>query len=199
MENEDRSETILTEEDSASLEKDSPESQILALQEELKEYKDKYLRLLAEQENTRKRLMKEKNEAIRFSIENVIAEFLPTIDSFENALKFAQDMSPELKSWAAGFQMFLSQFKETLHNHGIVAFHSEGNMFDPHYHEAVETLETNDHPEGTILKEFSKGYKSNQRTIRPARVQVVKRIPTETSQEEQSDGSKELYNETKRS
>ena len=169
-------ETISDEEISSS-----DESKLLLLQEELKEYKDKYLRLLAEQENTRKRLQKDKTESIRFSIENVICDFIPIIDGFEAALKFADGMSPEIKSWAAGFQMFLSQFKEILHNNGIVAFHSEGNLFDPHHHEAVETVESNDFPEGTILKEFSKGYKSNTRTIRPARVQVIKRMEPEMS------------------
>ncbi len=146
------------------------------------DYKDKYLRLLAEQENLRKRLVKEKHEAIQIAIENMIAEFLPTIDSFENALRHTENLSSDIQSWAAGFQMFLSQFKETLHNHGIVSFHSEGNQFDPHYHEAIETIETNDYPEGIILKEFSKGYKSHSRTIRPARVQVVKRLPHEDLQ-----------------
>ncbi len=155
-------------------EENSPKSP--SLEEELAEYKDKYLRLLAELENTRKRLMKEKTEATRFAAENVISEFLPTIDSFENALKYAEGMSSEIKSWAAGFQMFLAQFKETLHNHGIVAFHSEGNQFDPHFHEAVETQETKDFPEGMILKEFTKGYKTTSRTIRPARVQVAKKL-----------------------
>ncbi len=169
-ENEECKENILDEENPA--------------EKEAAEYKDKYIRLLAELENTRKRLIKEKNESVRFAVENVIAEFLPTIDSFENALGFADKMSSEVKSWAAGFQMFLTQFKDTLHNHGIVAFHSEGNQFDPHYHEAVETVETNNFAEGTILKEFSKGYKSAVRTIRAARVQVAKKCEADIEDEE---------------
>lgn len=156
-------------------EKKVPEERISALEEELKEYKDKYLRLLAELENTRKRLQKEKNEQSRLAVENTICEFIPVIDNFEKALKFAENVPGEVKSWASGFQMFLTQLKDILHNHGIVAFHSEGNLFDPHLHEAVETEETQDHPEGMILQEFSKGYKSKARTIRAARVKVAKR------------------------
>src|SRR5579859_4387618 len=110
--------------------------------QEEENFKDKYFRLLAETENMRKRVQKEKQEMIRFGIENAIAEFLPTIDNFENALRFADQASGEVKSWAVGFQMILSQFKEVLHNHGIIAFHSEGNSFDPLYHEAVEIVET---------------------------------------------------------
>ncbi|MBU6446943.1 MAG: nucleotide exchange factor GrpE, partial [Verrucomicrobia bacterium] len=105
-------------------------------------WKDKYLRALAEQENMRKRVQKEKHEMVNFGIENAISEFLGAIDNFENALRFAENGSKEVKNWAIGFEMILSQFKEVLHNHGIVSFHSEGNTFDPQYHEAVEIVET---------------------------------------------------------
>ena len=137
-------------------------------------WKDKYLRALAEQENMRKRIQKEKHEMVSFGIENAIAEFLGAIDNFENAMRFAENGSKEVKNWAIGFEMILSQFKEVLHNHGIVSFHSEGNTFDPEFHEAVEIVETTEHPSGTIMHEFTKGYKSSTRTIRPARVKVAK-------------------------
>jgi molecular chaperone GrpE len=156
------------------------------------DFQDKYLRTLAEMENMRKRMQKEKQDMLRFGIENAISEFLPTIDHFEQALKHSENASPEVKSWVMGFQMILSQFKEVLHNHGITAFHSEGNSFDSTYHEAVEIEETDKVPEGTIISEFTKGYKSPLRVIRPARVKVAKAIAknepipskNETTQEE---------------
>ena len=111
---------------------------------------------------------------VRIGIENAIGEFLPAIDNFENALRFAESGAGEVKVWSLGFEMILSQFKEVLHNHGIVAFHSAGNLFDPLFHEAVETEETEEHPDGMILHEFHKGYKSGTRTVRPARVKVAK-------------------------
>ena len=138
------------------------------------DWKDKYLRTLAEMENMRKRMQKERQDMTRFGIENAIGEFLPAIDNFENALRFAESAGGEVKVWALGFEMILTQFKEVLHNHGIVSFHSEGNTFDPLIHEAVETVETEDHPDGMVLQEFSKGYKSATRTVRPARVKVAK-------------------------
>jgi molecular chaperone GrpE len=140
----------------------------------LDDWKDKYIRTLAEMENMRKRMQKEKQEMVRFGVENAISEFLPAIDNFENALRFASSANGEVKSWAMGFEMILSQFKEMLHNHGIVSFHSEGNTFDAEVHEAVEVVETLDHPDGIVLHEFTKGYKSASRTIRPARVKVAK-------------------------
>ncbi|MCI0382674.1 MAG: nucleotide exchange factor GrpE [Chlamydiae bacterium] len=144
------------------------------LEKQLEEYKDKYFRLLAEMENARRRMQKEKQEMNRFAVENVITEILLPIDTLEKALHCTDQMSPETRSWATGFQMILSQFKEIVMNHGIVAFSSVGEKFDPHRHEAVEVVETKDHPEGTILQEFVKGYKSGDRTIRAARVKVAK-------------------------
>jgi len=143
--------------------------------EELKEYKDKYLRLLAEMENTRKRLHKEKQETTRFAIDNVIVEFLGPLENLENALACAEQMSPEVKNWALGFQMIAAQFKEVLENHGVRAFSSKGMLFDPHRHEAVEIEETDAVEEGTILQEFVKGYQCGERIIRPARVKVAKK------------------------
>src|SRR3990167_7141918 len=149
------------------------------------EWKDKYFRAIAEMENMRKRMQKERHEMARFGIENAISEFLPAIDNFENALRFAEGASGEIKSWAMGFEMILSQFKEVLHNHGIVSFHSEGNTFDPEFHDAVEIVETSEYPDGAILHEFAKGYKNAHRTIRPARVKVAKRPqPVEKTQPE---------------
>lgn len=163
-----------------------PEDPMIALQAELNEMKDKYLRLLADQENLRKRLAKEKQEIVGFSIENTISEFLPAIDHFENALKFANNASDEVKKWSVGFQMILSQFRQVLQNNGICPFESVGKMFDPNYHDAVETEESSDVLEGTILEEFTKGYQSALRTIRPARVKVARAPQKDLSSEVES-------------
>ncbi len=147
--------------------------------EEAIDYKDKYLRLLADVENTRKRMQKEKMEMMRFAVENVLAEILSPIDNLENALKFADQMSGEVKNWALGFQMILAQFKEILTQNGITPFASEGQMFDATKHEAVEIEETNLVADGTILKEFVKGYQCGERVIRAARVKVAKKLKIE--------------------
>jgi molecular chaperone GrpE len=142
---------------------------------EAEEYKDKYLRLLAEMENTRKRLQKEKQDMMRFSIDNVIADFLLPMDNLENALKHTQGMSQETLNWARGFEMILEQFKEVLTQNGVSPFSSLGTAFDPHLHEAVEVEETEDGKENIVLQEYIKGYKSGSRIIRPARVKVAKK------------------------
>jgi molecular chaperone GrpE len=137
------------------------------------EYKNKYLRLLAEIENTKKRMQKEKQDMIRFTVENVITELLGPIDNLENALNCTDALTGEMKNWAQGFLMILGQFKEVLSHHNITSFHSLHAHFDPNLHFAVEMEETNDVPEGTILQEYVKGYKSGDHIIRPARVKVA--------------------------
>ena len=146
-----------------------------ALQQELKEVKDKYLLLLAETENVRKRMQKEKRDTTRFAVENVISEFLSPLDNFENALSFAHQTSEETQNWAKGFEMILTQFKDILSQHQVVPFQSEGGAFDPHFHEVIEMEETEKVKEGMIIQEFVKGYKCGDRVLRPARVKVSKK------------------------
>lgn len=147
--------------------------------EELIDYKDKYLRLLADVENTRKRMQKEKIDTMRFAVENLMSEILGPIDNLENALKFADQMTGEVKNWAMGFQMILAQFKEILTQNGVIDFVSEGEMFDAARHEAVEIEETSEFPDGYIIKEFIKGYRCGDRIIRAARVKVAKKLTIE--------------------
>lgn len=158
-----------------------------SLEKSLKECQEKYLRLLADSENARKRMQKERQEHLKYAVENIIVEFLHPLDSFEKALKFAENMSDEVKNWALGFEMILGQFKQVLTANGIVPFESLGKHFDPHLHEAVEVIETEEYSSGTVVHEFLKGYRMGDRTIRPARVKVAKapHTPLQDLSEEQ--------------
>lgn len=145
------------------------------LKKEATENKDKYLRSIAESENLRKRLHKERHDMTQFALQNVIVDFLNPIDHMENALSFTDGMSDDVKNWAIGFKMILSQFKEVLNSNDVQPFKSIGTHFDPHIHEAVEMVETNEIPEGTVVEESMKGYKMGDKVIRPARVKVTKK------------------------
>ena len=160
------------------------DAELAQIKSELAECKDKYLRVLAESENARKRLQKEKQEMIQYALQNVITDFLNPIDHMENALKFTQQMSDEVKHWATGFQMILSQFKDVLSLNGVAPFTSEGLPFDPHKHEAIETVVTTDYPPGTVVEESLRGYTMGDKTIRPARVKVSKAASAEKKQSE---------------
>lgn len=151
------------------------------LKNEADEYKEKYVRLLAESENARKRLQKERKEMIQYALQNLVVDFLIPIDHMENALKHAKQMSEEVKHWAIGFEMILTQFKDILTNNGATPFESEGQIFDPHCHEAIEMIETEEHAPGTIVTQTIRGYKMGERIIRPARVTVAKSPVKQTS------------------
>lgn len=144
------------------------------LKEELDMQKEKYIRSLAEMENTRKRMQKERQDMTKFAIDQVITDFLNPLDNFEKALSFVDSMSEETRNWAMGFKMILTQLQDVLTEHGVHPFNSQGEQFNPHFHEAVSVEETTSKPDGFILEEFSRGYKSSERTIRPAKVKVAK-------------------------
>lgn len=150
------------------------QSELDQLKQEAAEYKDKCLRLLAEADNMRKRMQKEKQEMTTYALQQMIAEFLSPIDHMENALKYTEQMSEEVKHWSLGFQMILTQFKDVLASNGVTPFDSLGNKFDPHLHEAVEAEERKDAAPGIVIEEFVRGYKMGDKTIRPARVKVSK-------------------------
>lgn len=160
----------------------SPEEEANKLKQEVTEYKDKYLRALAEIENTRKRLSREKLESQSFAVQNIVSDLLQPIDHFEQALKHAEASTKEIAHWASGFEMILQQLKSVLEDHGATPFDSLGALFDPHLHEAVETEEREDVAEGTVVKEFQKGYTLSGRTIRAARVKVATRPKEEQLQ-----------------
>ncbi len=149
----------------------------------LRDYKDKYLRLLADSENARKRFDRERHEAMKHAVRDVLCEFLKPLDHFEAALKHAENSSSEVANWAVGFEMILAQFHEVLAEHGIAPFESKGTHFDPHIHEAVEMVETTAEPEGTILEEMVRGYKIGDHVLRTARVKVAQ-VPKKENQQE---------------
>lgn len=162
-----------------------PEPEVqCAAEEGENEYKDKYLRLLAELDNTRKRMQKEKQEMTRFTVENVISEILIPIDNMENALKMTENASPDVRNWAQGFVMILNQFREVLSSNGVTSFASEGEQFNPQMHYAIESEPTSEKAEGTILKEYVKGYRSGDRIVRAAQVKVAVAAETSPSPEQ---------------
>jgi len=173
-----------------------PKAPITA-EEQLMEYKDKYLRLLADVDNTRKRMQKERQDATRYAVDSIVVEMLAPIDNLENALQHTQHMSEETRNWAQGFTMILSQFKDVLSNHGITPLTSEGKAFDPQLHYAIETEETSEFEPGTVMKEFVKGYRNGERTVRHSRVKVAVAPGTIKKQEQATSETSQETTETK--
>ncbi|ADI38982.1 protein grpE [Waddlia chondrophila 2032/99] len=148
------------------------------------DYKSKYLHLLADSENARKRLQKDRDEIVQYSLRSLLQDFLSPIDHMENALNYTGQASEEVQNWAKGFQMILAQFKDVLASNNVKSFESVGKPFDPHIHDAVEMKESAEHPPGTVLEETMKGYLIGDKTLRPARV-VVSKVPVEELKEKE--------------
>ena len=134
---------------------------------------DLYLRSQAEMENLRKRAQKEKEEWIKFSNESLIKNLLGVIDNLEKAIEHSQNEN-SLQALREGIELTLKGLQDTLKKSGLEAVKSEGEPFDPCFHEAVSQIEDEDMEAGTILKELQKGYVLNDRLIRPAMVVVSK-------------------------
>jgi molecular chaperone GrpE len=171
------------------------DTELEQLKKESMEYKDKYLRSIAEAENLRKRLHKERQEMTQMALQSILVDFLDPIDHLENALAHTHNVADEVKNWAIGFKMILNQFKEVLASNDVHPFKSVGMPFDPHNHEAIEMIETTEYPPGTVVQESIRGYKMGSKTIRPARVKVAKEPGSTTKPTEREDNEKKPINE----
>ena len=154
--------------------------------ERLKETHERLLRTAAEFDNFKKRAAKEKDDVQRFGSERLHKDFLPVMDNLERALDHAEQHDP--KQVIEGVRLVQKLFESTLAKHGVVGFSAVGKPFDPALHEALMQTES-DQPAGTVISEMAKGYKLNERLVRPAAVVVAKaRTPATSSTPPDSQG-----------
>lgn len=140
------------------------------LKAELKDCKDKMLRIAAEYENYRKRSEKEKEAIYSDAISFAVLGILPVADSLEAALNSLQGQPEESRK---GIELIKSQFTKALEVLDVKAFGEVGDKFDPSIHSAISHIEDDSEKENEIAKVFQKGYKSKNRVIRHAMVQVI--------------------------
>ena len=135
----------------------------------LREQEDKYMRLLAEYDNYRKRSQKEKETAWTTAKSDTAKEFLPVYDNLERALK--QETADE--AYAKGVQMVMTQFKTTLEKLGIQEIPALGETFDPNLHNAVMHIEDENLAENVVAEVFQTGFQTGDKIIRHAMVKVA--------------------------
>ncbi len=140
------------------------------------ELQDKLARTLAEWDNSRKRLAKEKEDAIRFANESLLETLIPVVDNFELGM-MAAATAADAKSIAVGLQMVLGQMQNFLRESGLEPIDAAGKPFDPHRHEAVGHAPSETVAEGTVLSQTRKGYLLKGKLIRPAMVTVSQGKP----------------------
>jgi len=169
-------------EEGSSAEEEKKLSPMEELQEQLKkkdielvEQKSDFLREKADLENFRKRLVKEKADALQFANERLLKELVEIDDNMNRALNTP---NTSLESLKEGVKMIQKQFATFLKNQKVEPVEAIGKPFDPSLHEVMTQLESEEHEENTVIKEYSTGYTLNGRILRSAKV-VISKKPTE--------------------
>ena len=180
--NEEETTSLEPQDKSASDEKAEVIEQLTA---QVAELKDRLLRNQADWDNARKRILKEKEDAVRYAGESLLERLLPVIDNFELGIQAAKSAT-DAKAIAQGFEMALTQLQQVLREAGVEPINAVGHAFDPHRHEALGHQESAEHPEGHVLSQMRKGYKLKDRLLRPASVFVAKTPETQASSKAES-------------
>lgn len=140
---------------------------------ESKKHREAWMRSAADFDNFRKRTRRELEDTRKAGREDLLKDFLPVFDNLERAIGSAEKAT-EIKPVVDGLTMIMKQFIATLQRAGITKVPSVGSPFDPMVHEAIQQVESDEHPPGTIIAEVQPGYMNGDRLVRAAMVVVAK-------------------------
>jgi molecular chaperone GrpE len=158
---------------------------IKELEEENSELKDRYLRKQADFDNFRKRIIREKEESIKYANSNLLTDLVTIIDDFERAIRSSVE-SKDFESFHSGIEMIEKQLVSVLERkYGLTRIVSEGKEFDPQLHEAIGMVESPDYEVQTVVEDYQRGYMLHDRVLRHAKVRVA--IPAPEKSEEVSE------------
>lgn len=154
--------------------KETPEEYIAKLNEELDESKDKYLRAMAEMDNLRKRLARERTDLLKYGAESLLRDMLPVLDSFEKACENADaKKSGGGGQYLQGMHLVQKQLAGVLERHGLKAIQATDQEFDPNIHQAIQKIDSDEVDVEKVQQEYSRGYTYHDRLLRPAMVSVA--------------------------
>ena len=157
-------------------EEEAKEAEAKKAEEEAKKAEEaeseRYMRLMAEFQNFKRRVAREKSDIHAYANEKIVGELLPVLDNFERALDAE---GGDLEAYAKGMQLIFEQLKTALENAGLEEIKAMDETFDPNVHNAVMTDNLEDKEDGTITKVLQKGYKLKDKVIRPSMVAVNKK------------------------
>jgi len=157
------------------------------LQAELEKYRDIAMRTRADFENYRKRSIREKEEALRYANLSLLEDLIPVVDNFELGLSAAQETA-DTATILEGMSMVHKMFMDFFASYGITPIHSEGQPFNPNYHEAISQEHSATVEEGIVLRQARKGYQMGERLLRAANVVVSQGSPPQKESAETLDG-----------
>ncbi len=146
------------------------------LRAEMDRLRELYLRKLAEFDNFRKRVEREKEEMSRVAAEDLVRDLVPVLDTFDRAL--GHEGETDVEAFRQGLELIARQLWDVLARRGLQEIDPEGQQFDPEYHEAVQRVEDSNHPAGTVVSVLAKGYTLGGRLVRPAMVAVAVDSPS---------------------
>ncbi len=165
------------------------ESQHQALLNEVSATKDRLLRLQAEFDNAKKRLDKDRIEFIKFANEGLLVELLGILDDLERSVEAAAQKHEDYEAFLKGVEMILAHIYDLLKRNRVEPIEAKAKKFDPHFHEALLQVETNDYPEDSIVEELQRGYIMDGRVIRTAKVKVA---TAKGAEKKSADGAEEM-------
>ena len=140
------------------------------LQAEKDELTQTLVRRQADFENYRKRVERDRFEEARRGVARIIEDLLPVLDGFVRALRAHDD--PAYEEYRKGLELIYRQLWETLSKHGVERIEAAGKPFDPHFHQAIERVETDEVPDGSVLEVLQEGFLFHGRVLRPSIVRV---------------------------
>ncbi|MBA8761806.1 nucleotide exchange factor GrpE [Staphylococcus coagulans] len=150
---------------------DPRDEEIASLKSKLDEKEEQYLRLYAEFENYKRRIQNEAQIQKKYQAQSVLTDVLPALDNFERALKIEGD-DESFNSLKKGVEMVYDSLTKALEDNGLERIKTEGEQFDPNYHQAVIQDDHPDYESGQITEELQPGYKLNDRVLRASMVKV---------------------------
>lgn len=145
--------------------------QVQKLLAEKQELMNTLVRRQADFENYRKRVEKERHQERHRGVESLIEQLLPVLDAFERALAAHDD--PAFAEYQKGFELIYRQLWDAAAKQGLARIDSVGKEFNPHFHHAIESVETTQHADGTVIEQLQPGYVFHNRVLRPAMVRVA--------------------------
>lgn len=151
--------------------KENREEVIQKLQADCSALRDQLIRRQADFENFRKRTQREINELKQLAAAELTEALLPVLDGFERAL--GAQGGDSLEGFKKGFELIYKQFYDTLMRFGLTPVKAHGRPFDPHYHEAVDRVESEEYKDQTVIEELQRGYTFKHKLLRPAMVKVA--------------------------
>jgi molecular chaperone GrpE len=152
---------------------ESLEQELATAREEARQAHERWLRERADLENLKKRTARERADTIRFANESLLRDLLPVLDNLERAVEHAQG-GGNGQPLVEGVALVLKALRDVLEKHGVRPVEAKGAPFDPTHHEAMAQVQSGEHEPNVVVEEHQRGYRLNERLLRPALVTVAR-------------------------